>query len=105
VSPAEVASVSTNVSLVPPSDGMPIILPRMSCGVATGRSEDDRTRSVDCWDGCATALTGAPRSPAATIISVSPTRVISALPAMTVWIAWALPRVTWNWTSRPSAAK
>jgi hypothetical protein len=60
---------------------------------------------VERCEGCATAVTGSPRPPTATIISLSPTRVTRPVPPSTFSMAVAEPLAYWKSTRSPSRSK
>ena len=91
--PAEEAATLMMSSLVPPSDGVPMSRPSRSAAVSSGSDLSETKRMVPVLLIWPTFTRGASRSPVATMVSMSPTRVISAPPAITVWIAWAEPWV------------
>ena len=104
--PLEASIRSSVVSLVPPSEGMPMRLPTKSCGLASGfLLLSDTTANVERRPVKATLCSGAPWLAMSITDSSQPTHESSAVPLRMAWIAGAEPRAVFALTVRPSFLK
>ena len=96
---------SSVVSLVPPSDGIPMRLPTSDCGVVSGLLLSETMARVERRPVNATAWIGAFWLAMSMTDSSQPTHDSRAVPLRTAWIAGADPRAVFVLTVRPSFLK